>query len=279
MESVGEPAKAVQKRQTPGSCTAQGGRGGPGDYISSVAQGSVPINPRFVAALRRAISADRFASYLRMSGQDDELACRLYLWDADIGVAVLRDIAIVEIALRNALAHQLESVLGSEWFNNPAMERDQRLVSARDRAIQELTVSGKAVTSGRMTAQLSLGFWVNLLASPSDPLWRASLFKAFPGGKHMAVQTGQRYGRFWVHSQAQIVQVMRNRCAHHEPLLNGFPLPGQQKRMSAADGVAVAMRLARALDRDLADWLQQSSTTNTILGARPQPIQTAGGQP
>jgi len=95
----------------------------------------------------------------------------------------------------------------------------------------------------------------------------------------MASQTGQRYGRFWVHSQAQIVQVMRNRCAHHEPLLNGFPLPGQQKRMSAADGVAVAMRLARALDRDLADWLQQSSTTGTILGARPQPIQTAGGQP
>jgi len=248
--------------------------------MTSVSQTAAPINPRFIAALQRAISTDRFASYLRMAGQDDELACRLYLWDADIGVAVLRDIAIVEIALRNALTRQLESVLGPRWFNDPAMGRDQRLAGARDRAIHELTSSGKAVTSGRMTAQLSLGFWVNLLSSPSDSLWRSGLFKAFPGGKQMASQTGQRYGRFWVHSQAQIVQVMRNRCAHHEPLLNGFPLPGQQKRMSAGDGIVVAMRLARALDRDLADWLKQSSTTPAILADRPQPMfTTTGGQP
>ena len=267
------------QKQTPGSCTAQGGRGGPGDYRDSLVQSSERLNPRFVEALRRAISADRFAAYLVMSGRDVELACRLYLWDADIGVAVLRDIAMVEIALRNALTRQLESILGQRWFDDVALGRDQRLGIARDRAADELSTMGKSVTSSRMTAQLSLGFWVNLLSSPNDPLWRAGPYRAFPGGKLVARQTGERYGRFWVYAQARIVQVLRNRCAHHEPLLNGFPLPGQQKRLSAADGFAACLRLTRALDRDLADWLQQASTTSAVLAARPQSVPPGTGGP
>lgn len=205
--------------------------------MASVAQPDSPLAPRFVAALRRAISTDRFAPFAVSSGQDAELACRLYVWDVDLEASILRDIAIVEIALRNALSHQLETALGPQWFNDQALQRDHRLEDACNRAMDEITGSGKTATSGRMTAQLPLGFWANLLSSPSDPLWRSYLFRAFPGGKQQAKLSNKRYGRFWVHSQARIVQVLRNRCAHHESLLNGFPLPGQSRRLSVADGI------------------------------------------
>jgi hypothetical protein len=142
----------------------------------------------------------------------------------------------------------------------------------RDRAKDELKLSGKKVTSGRMTAQLTLGFWVGLLDLRSDALWRTTLHQAFPGGKYEAKQAGQRYARAWVHSQARIMQVLRNRCAHHETVLNGFPLPGQYKRLSATDGISAYMLLTRMIDRDLADWLQQTTTTTAILSARPQLI-------
>ena len=264
-------------KKTPGSVTAQGGRGVPGDYYSSLPQPDAPINPRHVAALRRAISTDRFAPFAVSSGQDAELACRLYVWDGDLEAAILRDIAVVEVALRNALSRILEAALGPTWYDDRALHRDRRLESMRDRAKDELNLSGKRITSGRMTAQLTLGFWVGLLDLRSDALWRAGLFQAFPGGKYEARNAGQRYGRAWVHSQARIIQVLRNRCAHHETVLNGFPLPGQYKRLSARDGIAGYMLVARMIDRDLADWLRQTSTTTAILAARPQPIPPTTG--
>ena len=279
MESVGEPVKAAQKKQTPGSCTAQGGRGVPGDYMTSLPQPSGHINPRHVAALRRAISTDRFVPFAVSSGQDAELACRLYVWDGNLEAAILRDIAVVEVALRNALSRQLEALLGPRWYDDQALHRDRRLEAMRDRAKDELRLSGKTITSGRMTAQLTLGFWVGLLDLRSDTLWRQTLHQAFPGGKNEARQLSQRYARAWVHSQARILQVLRNRCAHHETRLNGFPLPGQRTRLLVTDGIAAYMLIVRLIDRDLADWLHQTSTTQSILAARPQPIPTAtGGQ-
>ena len=247
--------------------------------MTSLPQPSGHINPRHVAALRRAISTDRFVPFAVSSGQDAELACRLYVWDGDLEAAILRDIAVVEVALRNALSRQLEAVLGPQWYDDQALHRDRRVEAMRDRAKDELNLSGKTITSGRMTAQLTLGFWVGLLDLRSDALWRQTLHQAFPGGKHEALQSGQRYSRAWVHEQARTIQVLRNRCAHHETVLNGFPLPGQLRRLSAADGINAYMLLCRMIDRDLADWLGQTTTTGTILAARPQPVHTAGGQP
>ena len=54
------------------------------------------------------------------------------------------------------------------------------------------------------------------------------------------------------------VNVLRNRVAHHEPLHNGFPLPGQRSgqqqpsRLTAAEGVETYMKLTRMIDRNLA---------------------------
>lgn len=270
-----EVSRSRRKEKTPDSYTAQGGRGGSGDYALHSTSPAERLQPRFVSALRRAVSIDRFASYAASASQDAEFACRLYVWDGVVAAAVLRDVAVVEVALRNALSGTLENQLGPQWYQHRALDHDSRLVSARNRAIAEIAGTGKAVTPGRVIAQLSLGFWVNLLSSPADPLWRTSLHRAFPGGKSEARKASQRYGRAWVHSQARVVQVVRNRCAHHEPLLNGFPLPGQRRRMATADGVAAYMRLTRMIDRDLADWLGQASTVEDVLASRPQPLPTA----
>jgi hypothetical protein len=199
-----------------------------------------------------------------------ELACRLYLWDRDVEAVILRDIAIVEVALRNALSRQLERNLGPAWYENRALDRDKRLSGARDHAIHELTLNGRKPTSALMTAQLSLGFWVNLLNSPSDPLWRACLFRAFPGGRAEAAKAGQRFQRGWVLSVLQTMRVLRNRCAHHEPLLRGFPLNGRSARLTAQDGIQAYMMIMRMIDRDLGDWIALDTATTAILAARPQ---------
>jgi len=264
---------ANEQRNTPASCTAQVGRGGSGDFASSVTQGPVMLEPRFVAALSQAVSVDRLAAFVTAASQDNEWACRLYLWDRDLASTCLRDIAIVEVALRNALSRQLELILGSAWYLDRAFDRDHRLKNARDRAIADLRIMGKRPSSGLVTAQLSLGFWVNLLHAPSDPLWRQGLHRAFPGGRSEATRLGERYTRTWVVGVLETVRVLRNRCAHHEPLLRGFPLTGQATRLSATQGIEAYNSVTRMIDRNLADWMTGDSQTKSILADRPQAMQ------
>ena len=121
-----------------------------------------------------------------------------------------------------------------------------------------------------MTAQLSLGFWVNLLdAKGSEGLWRLGLHRAFPGGRREASRAGARYQRAWVVSQLRLMRVLRNRCAHHEVLINGVPVPGQARRMSVGQGIATYMLLTRMIDRDLAAWMLEDTATDAVLMARP----------
>lgn len=78
------------------------------------------------------------------------------------------------------------------------------------------------------------------------------------------------FTRSWVHSVCKNINDLRNRVAHHEPLINGFPLNGQNRRMSAAEGHEEIRSLTRMIDRKLATWLDNNSTVQSILQRRHQ---------
>lgn len=109
-----------------------------------------------------------------------------------------------------------------------------------------------------------------------EPLWHAACKFAFPGRKPEARALRQatssaepNFTRDWVHSVCKSVNDLRNRVAHHEPIVNGFPSNGQHARMSAREGHEQCMLLARMIDRDLAKWLVSNSTVPALLVARP----------
>lgn len=145
------------------------------------------------------------------------------------------------------------------------------------------------------------GFWTNLLdagghvgkaprrtAADYDLLWHAALKRAFPGGRAEARAERQRllaastrdpeaapaarhanFTRPWVHGICKNVNELRNRVAHHEPVIEGLPLNGQNRRMTAAEAHRQCRILARMLDRDLAAWMDVHSTVPRVLDARP----------
>ena len=151
-----------------------------------------------------------------------------------------------------------------------------------------------SATPGRLVAQCMFGMWVNLLDAggytgkpPRDKranyedLWRTTLRSAFPGGRAEArndPDPNAHFTRQWVHSVAKTVNVLRNRVAHHEPLHNGFPLPGQRvgrqqvtgRRLTAAEGVDAYMKLTRMIDRNLAEWISENTRVPDLLANRPQ---------
>ena len=166
---------------------------------------------------------------------------------------------------------------------------------------------------GRLVAGCMFGFWANLLDDGSficnsprriradyDVLWRDSFKYAFPGAKQEAksqralqiaalpdddrkpvairrLQQEVSFKRSWVHGVCKVVNQLRNRVAHHEPMINGFPLKGQSRRLSAAEGHEHCRMLARMLDRDFATWLDSDTKVPGLLAGRPQ-VFLAGAQ-
>jgi hypothetical protein len=116
------------------------------------------------------------------------------------------------------------------------------------------------------------GFWRELLeaggiigAGPLkqqadyETIWRSELRKAFPGGRALAGSEGAQFTRTWTLGIVKDVHALRNRAAHHEPLVNGLPVPGESRRMTMNEGLNACLRLSALLDRDLHTWMTANS--------------------
>ena len=238
------------------------------------------LSPQQLAALDRSITPIRMSTYLSEASGDANLARELYLWDRAVSVAFLADLAILEVALRNSMSTQLEAKWGSQWYADQTLPLDDRSSSALNTAWSR--VAGEK-TTGKLIAQCMFGFWRGLLDKGDhtgkaprrvrcnyEVLWRGVLDKAFPGGREQALADGLRWNREYALAIVSRVNDLRNRVAHHEPLVNGFPLSGQQKRLSAQEAHNDSLRLAAMLDRDLHSLLQVTSTVQSLLANRPK---------
>ncbi|MFC6397221.1 hypothetical protein [Luteococcus sanguinis] len=246
------------------------------------------------SALIRVLPPARMATYLTAAKNDSQLAARLYLWNRDLSVAILGDIALLEVALRTAMHDAACTTWGPQWY---------QVVALDDRSCGQLATAWShlpnAVTKqpddpaapGRLVAQCMFGFWTNLLDKGGytgreprrldvsyEELWLKAFRAAFPGGRleakairHASGEVEPTFTREWVHSVCKIVNELRNRVAHHEALINGFPMKGQQGvRYTAAEGYAHLELLARMIDRDFASWLAVNSSVHALLGSRPE---------
>ena len=202
-----------------------------------------------------------------------------------MAVAMFSDIAIVEVALRNALNDALVSMYGPDWYSKD-IGLDDRSRAALAAAWNPMP---KAIrTQGRLVSHLMFGFWEQLLNTGGyvgkepqafkmnyEDLWRAGLSKAFRGGRQEAHAAQARFSRDWTSGIVVAVKAIRNRAAHHEPFLLGVPLPGQKDqhgnplRLSASDAHERYMQLCRMLDRSLAQWLRKTSTVPDLILAKP----------
>lgn len=260
--------------------------------------------------LEKGISQPRFQTFLAASSNKTELARELYVWNRDISVAILADIAVLEVALRNAMHDAASAEWGTHWYSNSAMPLDDRSAGQISGAWGHLHNSIKqrpkdADVPGRVVAQCMFGFWTNLLdagghvgkpprkvAVDYDVLWNQAFKKAFPGGRveakqqrdtliaglslgpgHQAQVNQLRqevaFNRVWVHGICKTINELRNRVAHHEPLINGFPLNGQNHRMTAGEGHEQIRTLTRLVDRKLATWLDANTSVPRLLHNRP----------
>ncbi|WP_214369799.1 Abi family protein [Pseudonocardia sp. H11422] len=197
-------------------------------------------------------------TYLHACGSDLERALELYRWNANVSGALWVALGHVEIVLRNAIHDALttrhqRSKRAGYWFDDPRRELDPRalddITTAKRRAGQ---VTVPAALPGKVVAELSFGFWRYLLARRySSTLWPA-IRHSFP---HLP---GRDRGRL----ERQVIRLhqLRNRIAHHEPLIRE-DLPAR---------VADLGSILDAVDPALRPWaLDDAGRLTTLLANRP----------
>ena len=204
-----------------------------------------PLSSFEVAELRRVLSGDRFGSYLRAAGGDAAKAIELHAWNTLVSGAFYGPLQMVELALRNAVHDCLSAVYGQQWFRNRQILRENEIRRADD-AREQVSRQRRGLTSGRVVAELSFGFWVSLFARRYDALWNAQLNQAFSS----AMKRKDLYGKLTE------LRDLRNRIAHHEPI-HGLPL---------ADLHDSILWVLERISPITAVWVSRHSRVPTILG-------------
>ena len=204
-------------------------RFGPGGFIRP----SNPENP-----IERALSFERFARYRDWAGGDPERALELYALNMRLSEALYTPLQILEVALRNRIHTVLAQAYSLRWFEDERVVTNtlqQMQVSA---AVADLVKAAKDSTPGRVVAALTFGFWTAMLGAAYEDLWQMHLHR-------IGFRAGERGLRRKDLSRALTpIRLLRNRIAHHEPILS-WDLRKHHEAMA---------KITAWLANDLATW-------------------------
>lgn len=213
-----------------------------------------PYNANQINALEVSLSIERLDKYVKTVGGDKANALRLYVYNTAISEAFYTPLHGLEITLRNSINIRLAAKFGADWYKPDRVRAFQYpLTEMLDDAGGKLAEERKAVTQGGIVAALNFGFWVTVLAPRYDAsLWRPALRHAFPNRPRGTE-------RHEVHGALNAIRRLRNRVAHHEPILN---------RDLAADH-ALILQVASWICSETATWIAVHSRVPAMLAAKP----------
>ena len=149
-------------------------------------------------------STARMSTYRRYPNAEE-----LYIWNTRLSKAFLEDIQHIEVLLRNWVNSILSpnTVYGNRWFQNPHIAFTSKAQATINKAIRR--AGGQSAHSGKILAELPLDFWRFLLTSRYQTTIWPKLQKQLPKG----------ISRIDFEKQVSIFYTLRNRAAHHEPLI------------------------------------------------------------
>lgn len=177
---------------------------------------------KVIDAVELAISPERFRPYILRAGGSRLRAVWIYERNTAIAEALYGVTQGIEIAVRNSIHRELSGAFGAYWFEEFSFgeTQDKMLTEAKGAIARDR----RPVTPGAVVAELNLGFWVALLTRAYEKtLWVPCLHRAFPHayvekrGQTAVIQV--KIDRCDIHERLDNIRYLRNRIAHHEPLL------------------------------------------------------------
>jgi hypothetical protein len=169
---------------------------------------ALPYSAQFLVSAQRTITKERLTRYLRATAQDLPQALQLYEYNVALSEALYGLLHGLEVSVRNVVHETL-----STGYKTPAWYDKAPLTQYwKDHVKDARKKAGAGATPGKVIAELTFAFWVDLLSKRNkNPLWLGrGLKNAFPN---------TTLSRADLHRRLKVVQLLRNRIAHHEPVL------------------------------------------------------------
>ena len=188
-------------------------------------------------AVEAALSLERFARYVAWADGDRERAVSLYTLNTQVSEALYVPLQALEVALRNRIHTVMSAAHGPGWFQPEAGHVTDRQAEQVRAAVAELTEAGKPIEDGRVVAALTFSFWTSMFGREQDDLWKRTLHK-------IATRDGRFLSRKDFTARLTQVRLLRNRIAHHEPILY-WNLPKLHQSM---------LEMTRWLSPAMDDW-------------------------
>ena len=204
-----------------------------------------------IASLRDALSEPRFARYLERARGNEAFAFALYLYNARLAKSFLFPLGVAEITLRNAVDGILVQSFGDAWHRDSGFRGGVLNQKSRDSLDTAINRAGPDERS-KVVAELTFDFWSNLFRSDYGELWRTKANIAFPGLQH-----GE--GRHEIQNLVKPINRLRNRVAHHEPLLD----------VNSPDMLSKIIKLVELRCATTAQWMRHHSTVNVVIRTKP----------
>lgn len=174
-----------------------------------------------VKAVRATITQARMSTYDAATppGQARiRRALKLYVWNAELASAFLIPLHLCEVAVRNAVADALAAQYGPRWPWINALQTSLPSPSFGYNPRADLAAARRNTTStGKVIPEVKFAFWQRMLTSRYDnAIWNHQLFNVLPSAD---ASLGVPALRMQVFNDLDRIRVLRNRIAHHEPII------------------------------------------------------------
>jgi len=205
------------------------------------------MNSAYFNSIEQALHTERIDAY-RNDGAGQDLTLARYLLNMALSESLYPTLQLAEIALRNSVHRQLGQRLETDdWYDEP----NARLTLWQQLKVKEakeiLSKQSKPLTSGRIVAELNLGFWTGFFNNVHARTGIGAYLSrtAFPYAP-CTEKYQSKLARRW-----QDIRDLRNRIFHHERILHWRDLDRRHTHMLEVIGwISPELKeLAISLDR------------------------------
>lgn len=193
----------------------------------------------------KVFSEKRMERYFILYPNDESRAIKHYQSNIKLTEAFYTSLSVLEVALRNALSRELKTMTGrDDWYvifaNTPGLTNLNKYIT---QASKQIAGRHEQITTSKIIAELTLGFWVSLLNAEYERLLWKDLRRAFP---YIPKKDRKRKN---VSAPLNRFRAFRNRVFHNESICWNM-----KKVQEIHDELLLVLEW---INKDLPEWLTE----------------------
>lgn len=209
------------------------------------------------------LSRERLSKYLTRTGNSIERALALYVWNQEAGAALTITLSQLEVCLRNQVARVLADAYGPSWPKVHRLRHNHEVVR-HELEKAESRIAKPIPSTSDIIAATDFNLWRELCKPAyAGVFWAKRIPLGFP---HVTTPGKEREILTAVHRKVDLLLKLRNRIAHHEPIIGSN---WEKIGAKLAERHADAIELLHWMNSDFATWVLSRDAFGTVTSACP----------